>query len=65
MPKDGIHTVDLFEVAFRLATISEAFKMAKSVILEPIMNVEVVAPAVRMLAPYSYLCPKLKINNKK
>ena len=49
MPKDGIHTVDLSEVAFRLATIGEAFKMAKSVVLEPIMNVEVFAPAVRML----------------
>ena len=43
----GFHAVDLSELAFRLATISafrEAFKMAKGVILEPIMNVEVVAP---------------------
>jgi elongation factor G len=46
--KDGaFHAVDSFELAFRLATIGafrEAFKMAKGVILEPIMNVEVVAP---------------------
>ncbi|EDR02488.1 uncharacterized protein LACBIDRAFT_295443 [Laccaria bicolor S238N-H82] len=46
--KDGaFHAVDSSELAFRLATIGafrEAFKMAKGVILEPIMNVEVVAP---------------------
>ena len=48
MLKDGaFHAVDSSELAFRLATIGafrEAFKMAKGVILEPIMNVEVVAP---------------------
>jgi len=47
--KDGaFHAVDSSELAFRLATIGafrEAFKLAKPVILEPIMNVEVVAPA--------------------
>jgi len=46
--KDGaFHAVDSSELAFRLATISafrEAFKLAKAVILEPIMNVDVVAP---------------------
>ncbi|EDR02491.1 uncharacterized protein LACBIDRAFT_332397 [Laccaria bicolor S238N-H82] len=44
---DAFHAVDSSQPAFRLATIGafrEAFKMAKSVILEPIMNVEVVAP---------------------
>ena len=44
---DAFHAVDSPELAFRLATIGafrEAFKMAKGVILEPIMNVEVVAP---------------------
>lgn len=47
--KDGaFHAVDSSELAFRLATIGafrEAFKLAKPVILEPVMNVEVVAPA--------------------
>jgi len=46
--KDGaFHAVDSSELAFRLATIGgfrEAFKLAKAVILEPIMNVDVVAP---------------------
>ena len=48
MPKDGAFlAVDSSELTFRLATIGafrEAFKMAKGVILEPIINVEVVAP---------------------
>ncbi len=46
--KDGaFHAVDSSELAFRLATIGafrEAFKLAKPVILEPIMKVDVVAP---------------------
>ncbi|KAK2465007.1 hypothetical protein APHAL10511_003083 [Amanita phalloides] len=47
--KEGaFHAVDSSELAFRLATLGafrEAYKMARPVILEPIMNVEVVAPA--------------------
>jgi len=46
--KDGaFHAVDSSELAFRLATIGafrEVYRAAKPVILEPIMNVEVVAP---------------------
>ncbi|CAA7264587.1 unnamed protein product [Cyclocybe aegerita] len=46
--KDGaFHAVDSSELAFRLATIGafrEVYRNAKPVILEPIMNVEVVAP---------------------
>lgn len=46
--KDGaFHAVDSSELAFRLAAIGgfrEAFKLARAVILEPIMNVEVIAP---------------------
>ena len=46
--KDGaFHAVDSSELAFRLATIGafrEIYRNAKPVILEPIMNVEVVAP---------------------
>ncbi|KAF8151587.1 elongation factor G, mitochondrial [Crassisporium funariophilum] len=46
--KDGaFHAVDSSELAFRLATIGafrEIYRAAKPVILEPIMNVEVVAP---------------------
>ena len=44
---DAFHGIDSSELAFRLAAIGafrEAFKMAKGVVLEPIMNVEVVAP---------------------
>ena len=48
MLKDGaFHTVDSSELAFRLAMIGafrEIYRNAKPVILEPIMNVEVVAP---------------------
>ena len=48
MLKDGaFHAVDSSELAFRLATIGafrEIYRNAKPVILEPIMNVEVVAP---------------------
>jgi elongation factor G len=43
----GYHIVDSSELAFRLATIGafrEAYKLARPVILEPIMKVEVVAP---------------------
>ncbi|PFH50016.1 hypothetical protein AMATHDRAFT_62038 [Amanita thiersii Skay4041] len=47
--KEGaFHAVDSSELAFRLATIGafrEAYKQARPVILEPIMGVEVVAPA--------------------
>ncbi|KIL60069.1 hypothetical protein M378DRAFT_84328 [Amanita muscaria Koide BX008] len=47
--KEGaFHAVDSSELAFRLATIGafrEAYKSARPVILEPIMTVEVVAPA--------------------
>ena len=47
--KEGaFHAVDSSELAFRLATIGafrDAYKLAKPVILEPIMTVEVVAPA--------------------
>lgn len=47
--EDGaFHAVDSSELAFRSATIyafREAFRQAKAIILEPIMNVEVVAPA--------------------
>ncbi|KXN82487.1 Elongation factor G, mitochondrial [Leucoagaricus sp. SymC.cos] len=47
--QDGAyHVVDSSELAFRLASIGafrEAFKQAKPVVLEPIMTVEVVAPA--------------------
>jgi elongation factor G len=47
--KDGaFHAVDSSELAFRLATIGafrEAYKLSRPVILEPIMNVEVVAPS--------------------
>lgn len=47
--KDGaFHAVDSSELAFRNATIGafrEAYKNTKPVILEPIMNVEVVAPS--------------------
>ena len=47
--KEGaFHAVDSSELAFRLATIGafrEAYKLAQPVILEPIMTVEVVAPA--------------------
>ncbi|KAF8962881.1 elongation factor G, mitochondrial [Flammula alnicola] len=46
--KDGaFHAVDSSELAFRLATIGafrEVYRLAKPVILEPIMTVEVVAP---------------------
>ena len=46
--QDGaFHAVDSSELAFRLATIGafrEIYRNAKPVILEPIMNVEVVAP---------------------
>jgi elongation factor G len=46
--KDGaFHAVDSSELAFRLAAIGgfrEAFKLARAVVLEPIMNVEVIAP---------------------
>jgi elongation factor G len=46
--KDGaFHAVDSSELAFRLATIGafrEIYRNAKPVILEPIMNIEVVAP---------------------
>ncbi|KAJ7574330.1 elongation factor G, mitochondrial [Mycena floridula] len=44
----GYHIVDSSELAFRLCAIAafrEAYKIAKAVILEPIMNVEVVAPS--------------------
>lgn len=44
----GFHIVDSSELAFRLCTIGafrEAYKLAKAVILEPIMNVEVVTPS--------------------
>ncbi|GLB42859.1 putative mitochondrial GTPase that catalyzes the GTP-dependent ribosomal translocation step during translation elongation [Lyophyllum shimeji] len=47
LKEGGFHAVDSSELAFRLATIGafrEAFKAARPVILEPIMNVEVVAP---------------------
>jgi elongation factor G len=47
--KDGAaHVVDSSELAFRLATIGafrEAFKQSRPLVLEPIMTVEVVAPA--------------------
>ncbi|EIM84999.1 elongation factor G mitochondrial [Stereum hirsutum FP-91666 SS1] len=47
--KDGaFHVVDSSELAFRLCAIAafrEAYKGAKPIILEPIMTVEVVAPA--------------------
>lgn len=47
--QDGaFHIVDSSELAFRLCTIGafrEAYKQAKAVVLEPIMNVEVVAPS--------------------
>ena len=46
--KDGaFHDIVSSELAFRLATIGafrEIYRNAKPVILEPIMNVEVVAP---------------------
>lgn len=44
----GYHIVDSSELAFRAATIGafrEAFKLTKPSVLEPIMTVEVVAPA--------------------
>ena len=48
MPKDGAFpAVDSSELAFRLATIGascEIYRNAKSVILEPFMNIEVVEP---------------------
>ena len=48
MLKDGtFHDIVSSELAFRLATIGafrEIYRNAKPVILEPIMNVEVVAP---------------------
>ncbi|KAF8063444.1 elongation factor G, mitochondrial [Lyophyllum atratum] len=47
LKEGGFHAVDSSELAFRLATIGafrDAFKAARPVILEPIMNVEVVAP---------------------
>ena len=48
MLQDGaFHAVDSSELAFRLATIGafrEVYNKTKPVILEPIMNVEVVAP---------------------
>lgn len=47
--QDGAyHQVDSSELAFRMATIyafREAYRAAKPIILEPIMNVEVVAPS--------------------
>ncbi|EIN04528.1 elongation factor G mitochondrial [Punctularia strigosozonata HHB-11173 SS5] len=47
--RDGAaHVVDSSELAFRLATIGafrEAYKQARPIVLEPIMTVEVVAPA--------------------
>ena len=47
--RDGaFHAVDSSELAFRLAAIGafrEAFKQARGIILEPVMNVEVVAPS--------------------
>ncbi|KAF5375913.1 hypothetical protein D9615_008188 [Tricholomella constricta] len=47
LKEGGFHAVDSSELAFRLATIGafrEAYKIARPVILEPIMTVEVVAP---------------------
>jgi len=47
LKEGGFHAVDSSELAFRLATIGafrEAYKVARPVILEPIMTVEVVAP---------------------
>lgn len=56
--KEGaFHTVDSSELAFRLATIGafrEAYKLAKPVMLEPIMTVEVVAPS-EFQSTYSYV----------
>ncbi|KIL56079.1 hypothetical protein M378DRAFT_17411 [Amanita muscaria Koide BX008] len=46
--KGAFHAIDSSELVFRLATISaskEAYKSARPVILEPIMTVEVMAPA--------------------
>ncbi|KAG5645328.1 Elongation factor G, mitochondrial [Asterophora parasitica] len=48
LKEGGFHAVDSSELAFRLATIGafrEAYKVARPVILEPIMTVEVVAPS--------------------
>jgi len=47
LKEGGYHIVDSSELAFRMATIGafrEAYKVARPVILEPIMVVEVVAP---------------------
>ncbi|KAK0431789.1 elongation factor G mitochondrial [Armillaria borealis] len=47
--QDGaFHAVDSSELAFRLATVGafrEVYNVAKPVVLEPIMNVEVISPA--------------------
>ena len=43
----GFHAVDSSELAFittAIGSVREAFKVAKPVILEPIMRVEVIAP---------------------
>lgn len=56
---DGLaHIVDSSELAFRLAVIGairEIYQAARPVILEPIMTVEVIAPAEFQSELYGYL----------